>query len=220
MDQERLSKSIKPGNITDTLLDNMDLLQRVHQHFTQSLEVKKQTLQIAGPAITRAAERIAHCLSYEGKILACGNGGSASDAQHFASEMVNRFALERPGLPAIALTTDTALLTSIANDYAFEEVFARQIKTLGQGGDILMAISTSGNSSNIVAAVRAAQESGMLVIALSGRDGGHMAKQLTERDIEIRISSTCTARIQEVHILAIHCICDLVDHLLFGEGLM
>lgn len=198
----------------------MDLLQRIHQHFTHSFEIKQQTLQTAGPVIAQAAERMAHCLSYEGKVLACGNGGSASDAQHFASEMVNRFALERPGLPAIALTTDTSLLTSIANDYAFEEVFSRQVKTLGQGGDILLAISTSGNSSNIVAAIRAAQERGMLIVALSGRDGGRMAKQLTERDIEIRIPSTSTARIQEVHILAIHCICDLVDHLLFGEELI
>ncbi len=198
----------------------MDLLQRIHQHFTHSFEIKQQTLQTAGPVIAQAAERMAHCLSYEGKVLACGNGGSASDAQHFASEMVNRFALERPGLPAIALTTDTSLLTSIANDYAFEEVFSRQVKTLGQGGDILLAISTSGNSSNIVAAIRAAQERGMLIVALSGRDGGRMAKQLTEHDIEIRIPSTSTARIQEVHILAIHCICDLVDHLLFGEELI
>jgi D-sedoheptulose 7-phosphate isomerase len=197
----------------------MDPIQRIHQHFTQSFEVKQQTLQIAGPIIAQAAERMAHCLSYEGKVLACGNGGSASDAQHFASEMVNRFAFERPGLPAIALTTDSCLLTSIANDSAFEEVFARQVKTLGRGGDILLAISTSGNSSNIVAAIQAAQERGMLVVALSGRDGGLMAKQLAERDTEIRIPSTSTARIQEAHILAIHCICDLVDHFLFGEEL-
>ena len=195
----------------------MDLLDRIQHHFTDSIETKRRTLQTAGPDIIRAAERIAHCLAYEGKVMACGNGGSAGDAQHFTGEMLNRFEMERPGLAAIALTTDTSTLTAIANDYAFTEVFARQLHALGRGGDILLAISTSGNSPNILAAVRAAQARGMLTVALSGRDGGALAELLGEDDIEIRAPTTSTARIQEAHILIIHCICDLIDLLMAGE---
>lgn len=195
----------------------MDILKRVELHFIRSIETKQRALEIVGPAIVHAAEDIARCLTQKGKILACGNGGSAADAQHFSAEMLNRFETERPGLPAITLTTDASTLTSIANDYTFEEVFSKQVRALGQPGDILLAISTSGNSPNIITAVQAAKERDMAIIALTGRDGGRMAELLGEQDTEIRIPSTSTARIQEVHILAIHCICDLVDQLLFGK---
>ncbi len=215
MDTERLSGHLDSQvDITGT---NMDLLERITCHFTHSIESKQQTLQTAGPAIARAAECLAHCLSHAGKILACGNGGSAADAQHFSAELLNRFEMERPGLPAIALTTDTSTLTAIANDYAFEAVFAKQVQALGRRGDILLVISTSGNSPNIVAAIQAAQETGMATIALTGRDGGHVAGLLGKEDIEIRITAASTARIQEVHIVVLHCLCDLVDQLLFGE---
>lgn len=195
----------------------MDILKRVELHFIRSIETKQRALEIVGPAIVHAAEDIARCLTQKGKILACGNGGSAADAQHFSAEMLNRFETERPGLPAITLTTDASTLTSIANDYTFEEVFSKQVRALGQPGDILLAISTSGNSPNIITAVQAAKERDMAIIALTGRDGGRMADLLGEQDTEIRIPSTSTARIQEVHILALHCICDLVDQLLFGK---
>ena len=195
----------------------MDILKRVELHFIRSIETKQRALEIVGPAIVHAAEDIARCLTQKGKILACGNGGSAADAQHFSAEMLNRFETERPGLAAITLTTDASTLTSIANDYTFEEVFSKQVRALGQPGDILLAISTSGNSPNIITAVQAAKERDMAIIALTGRDGGRMAELLGEQDTEIRIPSTSTARIQEVHILAIHCICDLVDQLLFGK---
>ncbi len=195
----------------------MDLLDKIQRHFTDSIETKRRTLQTAGPDIVRAAERIAHCLTYEGKVLVCGNGGSAGDAQHFTGEMLNRFEMERPGLAAIALTTDSSTLTAIANDYSFSEIFAKQVRALGQGGDILLAISTSGNSPNLLAAVKAAQERGMLTVALSGRDGGPLAQLLGGDDIEIRVPSTSTARTQETHILIIHCICDLIDHLMTSK---
>jgi D-sedoheptulose 7-phosphate isomerase len=151
-----------------------------------------------------------------GKILSCGNGGSAGDAQHFSAEMLNRFEMERPGLPALALSTDTSTLTSIANDYSFEQVFSKQVRALGQPGDVLLAISTSGNSPNVVEAVSAAHERSMFVVALSGRDGGRVAPLLAADDIEIRVPAESTARIQEVHLLAIHCICDLIDRELLG----
>lgn len=196
----------------------MDLLQRVDRHFAANLEAKQRTLQAMGPQIVRAAELMAGRLRRGNKILVCGNGGSAADAQHFAAELVNRFEIERPGLAAIALTTDSSALTSIANDYAFEQVFARQVRALGRSGDVLLAISTSGNSSNVVIAAAAARELGLATVALTGRDGGRMAERLVAEDIEIRAAAMVTARIQEVHILIIHCLCDLVDELLFGEG--
>lgn len=195
----------------------MDLLARLHDHFDQSIVTKQQTLAVAGPAIVKAAERLAHCLTYEGKVLVCGNGGSAADAQHFAAELLNRFERERPGLPALALTTDTSVLTAIANDYAYDQVFARQVRVLGQGGDVLLAITTSGRSSNIVAAIQAAQERGMVTVVLTGRDGGQVAALLGEQDVEIRIPGHSTARIQETHILVIHCLCDLIEQLLFPQ---
>ena len=151
-----------------------------------------------------------------GKILSCGNGGSAGDAQHFSSEMLNRFERERPGLPAIALTTDTSTLTSIANDYHYNDVFAKQIRALGHPGDVLLAISTSGNSANVLSAADAAHEREMRIVALTGKDGGGLASLLEETDVEIRVPAGNTARIQEVHLLAIHCLCDLIDHQLLG----
>lgn len=154
----------------------------------------------------------------EGKILACGNGGSAGDCQHFSSELLNRFERERPSLPALALTTDTSTLTSIANDYSYNEVFSKQVRALGQPGDILLAISTSGNSANVVQAIQAAHDRDMAVVALTGRDGGDMASLLGQDDCEIRVPATSTARIQEVHLLVIHCLCDLIDEQLFGSS--
>ncbi|HHH45682.1 MAG TPA: phosphoheptose isomerase [Thiotrichales bacterium] len=196
----------------------MDHAQHVLELFEQSIETK----QAAGPAlaepIARAAARMVDSLLQGGKILACGNGGSAADAQHLASELVNRFERDRPGLPAIALTTDSSALTSIANDDAFRNVFARQIKALGQAGDVLIAITTSGRSANLEAAVSAAHERDMCVIALTGRDGGPLAQRLRDQhDVEVRVPAQSTARIQEVHILVIHCLCDLVDRHLLGD---
>ena len=195
----------------------MEPLTRIEQHFAASNAAKQRTLATMGPRIVQAAELLAERLRQGYKILVCGNGGSAADAQHFAAELVNRFEIERPGLAAIALTTDSSALTSIANDYAFDQIFARQVCALGRPGDVLLAISTSGNSPNVLAALAAAQEQGLATVALTGRDGGRMAGQLGEGDIELRAAATATARIQEVHILLIHCLCDLVDHQLFGE---
>ena len=195
----------------------MEPLTRIERHFVASLEAKQRTLAAMGPRIVQAAELLAERLRQGNKILVCGNGGSAADAQHFAAELVNRFEIERPGLAAIALTTDSSALTSIANDYAFEQIFARQVRALGRPGDVLLAISTSGHSPNVLVAIDAARELGMATLALTGRDGGRMAEQLGGEDIEIRAVAPATARIQETHILIIHCLCDLVDWLLFGK---
>ncbi len=151
-------------------------------------------------------------------LVSCGNGGSAGDAQHFSSEMLNRFERERPSLPALALTTDSSTITSIANDYSYNEVFSKQIRALGNPGDVLLAISTSGNSANVVQAIKAAHEREMTVVALSGKDGGDMTALLTDKDVEIRVPAFVTARIQEVHLLVIHCLCDFIDCALFGEN--
>ncbi|NJM12870.1 MAG: phosphoheptose isomerase [Synechococcaceae cyanobacterium SM1_2_3] len=197
----------------------MALINRVQSHFAASLDAKRLTLDSMAVRIVQAAEHLAERLRQGHRILACGNGGSAADAQHFAAELVNRFEIERPGLAAIALTTDSSALTSIANDYAFEQVFARQVQALGQPGDVLLAISTSGNSPNVIAAMTVARERGLSIVALTGRDGGRMAQAAGDHDlIEIRAAATATARIQETHILIIHCLCDLIDHQLFGEG--
>lgn len=155
------------------------------------------------------------CLLENGKILCCGNGGSAGDAQHFSAELLNRFERERPGLPALALTTDSSTITAIANDYSYEEVFSKQVSALGQAGDVLLAISTSGNSANVIQAIKAGQDREMLVIALTGKDGGTVARSLSDQDVEIRVSSDSTARIQEVHLVVIHCLCDFIDTQLF-----
>jgi len=195
----------------------MDLISRIKQNFQDSISTKQLSADLLAEPLAIAAQMITQCLLGGGKILSCGNGGSAGDAQHFSSEMLNRFEMERPGLPAVALTTDSSTLTSIANDYSYDQVFSKQVSALGQQGDILLAISTSGNSTNVNRAIEAAHEREMQVIALSGKQGGDMASALTADDVEIRVPSDSTARIQEVHLLAIHCICDLVDHQLLGQ---
>jgi len=187
---------------------------RVSTLFNESIAVKMQALPLLTPNIVQAAQMMVHCLEQGHKILSCGNGGSAGDAQHFSAELLNRFEKERRELAAIALTTDSSTLTAIANDYAFELIFSKQIKALGQKGDILLAISTSGNSPNIIQAIESAHEKSLSVIALTGKEGGKMAKILTDSDVEIRVPSASTARIQEVHLLVIHCLCDLIDFLI------
>lgn len=194
----------------------MDAESRVSAQFAESIETKQAAADVLPERIAAAGLAMGRCLQEDGKILSCGNGGSAGDAQHFSSELLNRFERERPGLPGIALTTDSSTLTSIANDYAYEDIFAKQVRALGREGDMLLAISTSGNSANVNRAIEAAHERGMQVIALSGRDGGQMAGLLAAGDIEIRVPSDRTARIQEVHLVAIHCLCDLIDEYLFG----
>lgn len=195
----------------------MNLLDRVTQLFDASIETKQRARDALPAAVVAGGDVMLQCLLNDGKILSCGNGGSAGDAQHFSSEMLNRFERERPALPAIALNTDTGTLTSIANDYSYNEVFSKQIRALGQPGDVLLAISTSGNSANVVQAIQAAHDRGMNVVALTGRDGGDMARLLREDDVEIRVPSSSTARIQEVHLLVIHSLCDLIDNQLFGS---
>jgi D-sedoheptulose 7-phosphate isomerase len=194
----------------------MDLVTRISENFSESAHLKLQAMDALAAPIAAAAERMVQCLKQDGKILSCGNGGSAADAQHFAAEMLNRFEKERPGLAALALTTDTSTLTSIANDYDYEQVFSKQVRALGQAGDLLLAITTSGNSKNVVAAVHAAHECQMGVIALTGRNGGRVGEILLPSDIHICVPAASTARIQEVHLLALHCLCDAIDCLLLG----
>ena len=194
----------------------MELADRIGQHFQDSIAVKQQSLEALIEPIHQAGESMVNSLLNNGKILSCGNGGSAGDAQHFSAELLNRFEKERPGLPAIALTTDSSTITAIANDYSYEEIFSKQVSALGQPGDVLLAISTSGNSANVAAAMKAAQEREMLTVMLSGNDGGMMAGLLGDQDIEIRVPSRRTARIQEVHLVVIHCLCDFIDTQLFG----
>lgn len=195
----------------------MDMQHRIRQLFTDSIETKTRAMDVLGPSIEQASQLMVNCLLNEGKILTCGNGGSAGDAQHFSSELLNRFERERPSLPALALTTDSSTITSIANDYSYDEIFSKQIRALGQPGDVLLAISTSGNSGNVLQAIQAAHDRDMLVVALTGRDGGAMASLLLPEDAEIRVPARSTARIQEVHLLAIHCLCDLIDRQIFGS---
>lgn len=195
----------------------MDPIQRIKNNFQESIQVKTDALDTLAPVIARAAEKVANALLNDHKILACGNGGSAADAQHFSAKMLNRFEMERPGLPAIALTTDTSTLTSIANDYQYAEIYSKQIRALGQPGDVLLAISTSGESHNIVHAIDAAHDRDMVVLALTGREGGQIADLVNDNDVEIRVPTWSTARVQEVHILVIHCICDLIDLQLLGQ---
>ncbi len=194
----------------------MNLQQRIEQHFLASIATKQQALSVLPPQIAAAAQVMFACLQQGGKILSCGNGGSAGDAQHFSSELLNRFEQERAGLAAIALTTDTSTITSIANDYSYERVFARQVEALGRQGDVLLAISTSGNSSNVNRAIEAAHQRGMCVVALSGKSGGSMKDLLHVNDVELRVPADSTARIQETHLLVIHCICDLLDQMIIN----
>lgn len=189
--------------------------ERVLAHFRQSLETK-QAAEALAPEIVRAAELMSASLLRDGKILSCGNGGSAADAQHFSGELLGRFEMERPGLPAMALTTDTSTLTAVANDYSYAEVFAKQVRALGQSGDVLLALSTSGNSENVLRAIAAAHDRGMTVVALTGGDGGRISQALQADDIELRVPSGRTCRVQETHILVIHCLCDLIDTSLLG----
>jgi D-sedoheptulose 7-phosphate isomerase len=195
----------------------MSLQERILRHFNANYESTQETLLRCGDLIEAAGARLAYCLLNDGKILVCGNGGSAAQAQHLSSELINRFERERPGLPGIALTTDTSALTSIGNDYHFDQVFSRQIHALGHTGDILVVYTTSGNSGNILNAATAAHERDMQVIALTGKDGGALPPLLHETDLEIRVFGETTARIQEMHLLITHCLCDLIDHQLFGE---
>jgi D-sedoheptulose 7-phosphate isomerase len=194
----------------------MDGETRVKAHFAESIATKQAAGNLLGPGIVAAGQLMCQALLDDGKILSCGNGGAAGEAQHFSSELLNRFEMERPGLPAVALTTDTSTLTSIANDYTFEDIFAKQIRALGRQNDLLLAISTSGNSENVCRAVIAAHERAMKVVALTGGDGGRVADLLAEDDVEIRVPANRTARIQEAHLLIIHCLCDLIDTTLLG----
>ena len=195
----------------------MDPVTRVRDHFAESIAVKEVAGEQLAESIAAAGRLLSDALLDDGKILSCGNGGSAADAQHFSSELLNRFEMERPGLPALALTTDSSTLTSISNDYSYEEIFSKQVRALGKSQDVLLAISTSGNSENVIRAVAAAHERGMRVVALTGCDGGRMADIFSEDDVEIRVPATRTARIQEVHLVVIHCLCDLIDTMLLGE---
>ena len=194
----------------------MDIDLRIRNHFLDSIETKRTALEELIIPIKHAANCISDSLLNEGKVLSCGNGGSAGDAQHFSAELLNRFEIERPGLPAVALTTDSSTLTAIANDYEYDQIFSKQILALGTTRDVLLAISTSGNSPNIVKAVQAAHERNMQVLSLTGNKGGKLAKLLKDDDIEIRVPSDRTARIQEIHLLVIHCLCDIIDAILFG----
>jgi D-sedoheptulose 7-phosphate isomerase len=194
----------------------MDKLQeRVTKQFNDSIAAKQAALQVLVPQILAAGRLMAESLKHEGKVMSCGNGGSAADSQHFSAELLNRFERERPGIAGIALTTDTSTLTSISNDYEYNEIFSKQVRALGRRGDVLLAISTSGNSPNVMRAIDAAHEKGVKVVALTGKDGGKMAAQLKDGDVEIRVPAKVTARIQEVHLLALHCLCDLIDEQLF-----
>jgi phosphoheptose isomerase len=204
------------GLKTPFLMNN--IIERIKHNFSDSIQTKINAADTMLPIVGSACERIVQCLLEGHKILTCGNGGSACDALHFSSEMLNRFKHERPSLPAIALTADMATLTSIANDSSYSEIFAKQIRALGQEDDILLAISTSGNSPNILTAIKAAHDRNMIVIAMTGYDGGKITGILKENDIEIRVPAQDTARIQETHLLIIHCMCDIVDYQLFGHG--
>ncbi len=195
----------------------MDPLTRVRDHFAESIATKQASADALAESIAAAGRVMSDALLSDGKILSCGNGGSAADSQHFSSELLNRFEMERPGLPAMALTTDASTVTSISNDYSYEEIFSKQVRALGKPQDVLLGISTSGNSENVIRAIAAAHERGMRVVALSGRDGGRMADMFAEGDVEIRVPATRTARIQEVHLVVIHCLCDLIDTTLLGS---
>ena len=194
----------------------MDLIARVAKNFEDSAHTKLNAIESLAAPIAAAIETLVGSLINGGKILACGNGGSAADAQHFAAELVGRFEAERQELAAIALTTDTSIITAVGNDYSFNQIFSKQVRAFGHGGDILLAISTSGNSANVIEAIRAAHDADMTVIALTGKGGGEIAELLHDQDIHLCVPAERTARIQETHLLAIHCLCDGIDALLLG----
>ncbi len=198
----------------------MDLVSRIARQFHDSAQIKLAVVEVLAAPIAQAIELMVQSLLDNGKIMSCGNGGSAADAQHFAAELLNRFEMERPPLAAIALTTDSSTLTSIANDYSYDEIFAKQVRALGQPNDVLLAISTSGNSPNIIEAIHAAHQREVRVVALTGRDGGRINELLNQTDVHICVpeyASARTARIQEIHLLVLHCLCDGIDILLLGE---
>lgn len=194
----------------------MDLITRISQQFTDSAQTKLNAIELLAAPIAAAAEAMTACLLANGKILACGNGGSAGDAQHFVAELVGRFERERQSLAAVALSTDTSILTAVGNDYGFDVVFDKQVRALGQAGDILLAISTSGNSANVIKAIEAAHDNDLRVVALTGKGGGRIGEMLRDGDIHLCVPAERTARIQETHILTIHCLCDGIDCLLLG----
>ncbi|WP_321813750.1 MULTISPECIES: phosphoheptose isomerase [unclassified Paraburkholderia] len=192
-------------------------VERIQQHFRDSAATQLAAMETLAVPIAAAVDTMFAALANGNKILTCGNGGSAADAQHFAAELIGRFERDRPGLPALALTTDASVLTAVSNDYAYEQVFARQVRALGQPGDVLLAITTSGNSANVLAAIVEAHEREMIVIALTGKGGGLANETLADTDIHLCVPSERTARIQEVHLLTIHCLCDGIDAMLMGE---
>jgi D-sedoheptulose 7-phosphate isomerase len=195
----------------------MDPIARIHEHFADSAALKTRAADALAPVIARGVDTLSQCFLNSGKVLACGNGGSAADCQHFAAELVGRFERERPELAAVALTTDSSILTAIGNDYAYDQIFAKQVRALGAPGDVLFAISTSGNSGNVIEAIKAAHTKDMTIIAMTGRGGGKIGTLLKEADVHICVPHERTARIQEVHLLTLHCLCDGVDVALLGE---
>lgn len=195
------------------------MIEHIKANFTESIQTKIAASETLPQVIAEAGQMMVEALIAGNKILSCGNGGSAGDAQHFSSELLNRYERDRPSLPAMALTTDSSTITSIANDYSYDEVFSKQVRALGQAGDILLAISTSGNSRNVIKAMEAALSRDMTIVALTGKDGGEMAGLLSSNDVEIRVPSSRTARIQEVHLLVIHNLCEVIDNTLFPENL-
>ena len=195
----------------------MDLAAHLRTHFEEGIELRRRMAETLPAPIARAGEALAHALKSGKKALSCGNGGSAADAQHFAAELVGRFERERPGLPAVALTTDSSALTAIANDYDYDRVFSKQVEALGNEGDVLLAISTSGNSKNVIEAMKAAQARKLAVIALTGREGGDMGSMCGPRDFHINVAHPRTMRVQEVHLLVVHSLCEVVDNVIYGE---
>lgn len=195
----------------------MSMIEHIRNHFNESIQVKINAVDILAEPIEKAAQLMSNALLSGGKILSCGNGGSACDAMHFSGELLNRLERERPSLPAIALSADVSAITAIGNDYSYHDIFAKQIQALGQEKDVLLAISTSGHSANILKAIEAAHLRGMHIVVLTGKDGGDVPSLLTSKDVEIRVPTNRTMRIQEVHILIIHCLCDLIDQHIFGE---
>ena len=194
------------------------LIGRVKNNFQESILTTRNCMDDLAPFIAQAASHMIQALLTDRKVLVCGNGGSAADAQHFSAELLNRFERERPGLPAISLTADTSTITAIGNDYHFDDIFSKQVRALGQSGDVLLGITSSGNSRNVIRAVEAAHERDMICVILNGRDGGGIVSVLSGNDVNICVPGSSTARIQEVHGIVIHCLCDLIDYQLLGQG--